>query len=48
VEEVLDAAQLREHVGKRAQRGRLVPARFSKVTGFKPRAVDGGDGGSAR
>ena len=37
VAEVLDAEQLKEHVGKRAQRGRLVPVRF-KVTGFaKPR-----------
>jgi topoisomerase-4 subunit A len=33
VQEVLDAAQLKEHLGKRAQRGRVVPVRF-KVTGF--------------
>ena len=33
VHEILDASQLGEHIGKRAQRGRVVPVRF-KVTGF--------------
>ena len=38
VHEILDASQLEEHIGKRAQRGRVVPVRF-KVTAFaKPGA----------
>ena len=37
VQDALDAAQLKEHVGKRAQRGRVVPVRL-KVTGFAGRA----------
>ena len=39
VQEVLDAVQLKEHLGKRAQRGRVVPVRF-KVTGFGTKRGD--------
>ena len=48
VEEVLDATRLKEHIGKRAQRGRVVPVRFNKVSGFKPRVADVGNSGTGR